>query len=48
MPAELESQLVESITSMRTVKSFGMEDIANMRTENPFCKYVEQYLQFWS
>ncbi len=34
--AELESQLVESITSMRTVKSFGMEDIANMKTETRF------------
>jgi ATP-binding cassette subfamily B protein len=34
--AELESQLVESITSMRTVKSFGMEDVANMKTETRF------------
>jgi ATP-binding cassette subfamily B protein len=39
--AELESQLVESITSMRTVKSFGMEDVANLKTETRFVTMLD-------
>ncbi|UYZ58727.1 peptidase domain-containing ABC transporter [Hymenobacter latericus] len=34
--AELESQLVESITAMGTIKRFGMESFAGERTENRF------------
>ncbi|KUG06283.1 peptidase domain-containing ABC transporter [Solirubrum puertoriconensis] len=34
--AELESQLVESITAMGTIKRFGMEGFASERTENRF------------
>jgi ATP-binding cassette subfamily B protein len=38
--AELESQLVESITSVATIKSFGVEDIANVKTETRFVKLL--------
>ncbi|AGA78043.1 peptidase domain-containing ABC transporter [Echinicola vietnamensis] len=34
--AELESQLVESIHSVRTIKQFGAEDYANIKTEGKF------------
>ncbi len=34
--AELESQLVESINSVKTIKQFGLEDFANLRTETRF------------
>jgi ATP-binding cassette subfamily B protein len=34
--AELESQLVESINSVRTIKQFGIEDFANIKTETRF------------
>ncbi len=34
--AELESQLVESLNSVRTIKQFGIEDFSNMRTEVRF------------
>lgn len=34
--AELESQLVESVNSVRTIKSFGMEQHANLKTEIRF------------
>lgn len=34
--AELESQLVESIHSVSTIKRFGLEDFTNMRTETRF------------
>ena len=34
--AELESQLVESLNSVKTIKQFGMEDFANLRTEMRF------------
>jgi ATP-binding cassette subfamily B protein len=34
--AELESQLVESITSVKTIKQFGIEDFANIKTEMRF------------
>ena len=34
--AELESQLVESLNSVRTIKQFGIEDFSNMKTELRF------------
>lgn len=34
--AELESQLVESLNSVKTIKQFGLENHANMRTETRF------------
>lgn len=34
--AELESQLVESLNGVRTIKSFGMKDFANLKTEIRF------------
>lgn len=34
--AELESQLVESLNSVRTIKQFGIEDFTNMKTEVRF------------
>lgn len=34
--AELESQLVESINSIRTIKQFGIEEFANVKTEVRF------------
>lgn len=34
--AELESQLVESLNSVRTIKQFGIEDYSNMKTEVKF------------
>ncbi|MCF2488352.1 peptidase domain-containing ABC transporter [Dyadobacter sp. CY347] len=34
--AELESQLVESIHAVSTIKRFGLEDFTNMRTETRF------------
>ncbi|MEI7676797.1 MAG: peptidase domain-containing ABC transporter [Bacteroidales bacterium] len=34
--AELESQLVESINSVKTIKQFGIEDFANIKTETRF------------
>jgi len=34
--AELESQFVESLNSIKTIKQFGIEDYTNMRTENRF------------
>lgn len=34
--AELESQLVESLNSVRTIKQFGIEDFSNMKTEVRF------------
>lgn len=34
--AELESQLVESIHSVKTIKQFGVEDFANIKTEMRF------------
>ena len=34
--AELGSQLVESITAMETIKQFGLEDYANLKTEEKF------------
>ncbi len=34
--AEVESQLVESLNAVRTIKQFGLEDFANLRTETRF------------
>lgn len=34
--ADLESQLVESLNSVRTIKRFGVESFANLKTENRF------------
>ncbi|MBN2806810.1 MAG: peptidase domain-containing ABC transporter [Prolixibacteraceae bacterium] len=34
--AELESQLVESLNSVKTIKQFGIEDFANLKTEMRF------------
>ncbi|MGF7138624.1 peptidase domain-containing ABC transporter [Roseimarinus sediminis] len=34
--AELESQLVESLNSVKTIKQFGIEDFANTKTETRF------------
>ncbi|GGF29782.1 peptidase domain-containing ABC transporter [Echinicola rosea] len=34
--AELESQLVESVNAISTIKRFGLEDFTNMRTESRF------------
>lgn len=38
--ADLESQLVESINSMNTIKRFGIEDYANLKTENRFVRVL--------
>lgn len=39
--AELESQLVESLNSVRTIKQFGIEDFANIKTETRFITLLE-------
>lgn len=39
--AELESQLVESINAMGTIKRFGLENHANLRTEVRFVKLLK-------
>lgn len=39
--AELESQLVESINSVRTIKQFGIEDFSNMKTEVRFVELLK-------
>ncbi|RED92070.1 peptidase domain-containing ABC transporter [Marinoscillum furvescens] len=39
--AELESQLVESISSVRTIKSFGLEYHANLKTELRFVRLMD-------
>ncbi|NBC56974.1 MAG: ATP-binding cassette domain-containing protein [Bacteroidetes bacterium] len=38
--ASLETQLVESITHVRTVKEFGIEEFSNVKTENRFIKLL--------
>lgn len=38
--AALESQLVESINGVRTIKQFGIEDFSNLKTENRFVKML--------
>ena len=39
--AELESQLVESLNAVRTIKQFGVEDFANFKTETRFTKLLK-------
>jgi ATP-binding cassette subfamily B protein len=39
--AELESQLVESLNSVKTIKQFGIEDFANLKTETRFIKLLD-------
>lgn len=39
--AELESHLVESITSVKTLKQFGIETFANNKTDNEFSKLLK-------
>lgn len=38
--AELETQLVESLNQVRTVKEFGVEEFMNQKTENRFVKLL--------
>ncbi len=38
--AELESQLVESLNSVRTIKEFGLESYSNMKTEMRFVELL--------
>ena len=38
--ADLESQLVESINSINTIKRFGVEDYANLKTESRFVRVL--------
>ena len=38
--ADLESQLVESLNSVRTIKQFGIEDFTNSRTESRFVEMM--------
>ncbi len=38
--AELESQLVESLNSVKTIKQFGIEEFANIKTETRFIKLL--------
>jgi len=39
--ADLESQLVESLNSVSTIKQFGLEDYANIKTEGRFVKLLK-------
>ena len=39
--AELESQLVESLNAMGTIKRFGLEEFANEKTETRFIKLLD-------
>ena len=39
--AELESQLVESLNSVSTIKSFGLEHYANLKTEDKFYNLLQ-------
>jgi ATP-binding cassette, subfamily C, bacteriocin exporter len=38
--ADLQTQLVESVTHIRTVKEFGIEEFSNLKTENKFVKLI--------
>ena len=38
--AELQTQLVETVTHIRTVKEFGIEEFSNIKTENKFVKLL--------
>jgi ATP-binding cassette subfamily B protein len=39
--AELESQLIESLNLVKTIKQFGIEDFANIKTENRFIRLLD-------
>jgi len=39
--ADLESQLVESVTAVRTIKQFGLEDFSNLKTEEHFVSLLK-------
>jgi len=39
--ADLESHLVESLNSVRTIKQFGIEDFNNMKTEVRFISLLK-------
>ena len=39
--AELESQLVESLNSMATIKRFSIENFSNLKTETKFIKFLK-------
>ena len=39
--ADLESQLVESLNAVGTIKRFGLESFANIKTGNPFYRPFE-------
>lgn len=39
--ADLESQLVESLNSVATIKQFGLENFANMKTETRFVRLLK-------
>ena len=39
--AELESQLVESLNAVRTIKRFGLEEFSNIKTETRFIKLLK-------
>lgn len=43
--ADLESQLVESITSISTIKRFGIEEYANLKTETRFVHLLKNTYQ---
>lgn len=43
--AELESQLVESLNSVKTIKQFGIEDFSNMKTEVRFVNLLKTVLK---
>ncbi len=43
--AELESQLVESLNSVATIKRFGIEDMMNLKTENRFVALLRTIYQ---
>jgi ATP-binding cassette subfamily B protein len=42
--ADLESQLVESINAATTIKRFGIESFANLKTENNFVRLLQTVL----
>ncbi|MEO0340350.1 MAG: ABC transporter transmembrane domain-containing protein [Bacteroidota bacterium] len=39
--ADLETQLVESLNSVKTIKQFGLESFANLKTENRFVSLLD-------
>ena len=38
--ADLQTQLVEGVTHIRTIKEFGIEEFSNLKTENKFVKLL--------